>query len=418
MSSVPDELQTALGTQYRIDRELGGGGMSRVFVAEETALGRLVVVKLLPPEMAAAVSAERFRREIQLVARLQHPHIVPVLSSGSANGLLFYTMPFVDGRSLRDRLSRDGALPVDDAVSIAREVAGALDYAHAQGLVHRDIKPENVLLSQGHALVTDFGIAKALGSTSADVPPGTVGGLTGMGMSIGTPAYMAPEQGVADPATDHRADIYSLGIMMYELLTGSTPFGDRTSTHAMLMAHMVEPPPPIHTRRPDIPETLAALIMRCLAKKPEDRPASGGEIVRTLRATGEVSASQLASRSSTVAGTPSSRPSRSKWTAAAVVLLAISGAGLASWRAVRGDDSRKDSSAVTAAGADSTADRVTVTTFANETGDSSLVSVGRMTADWLTTALAGTGLMKVLDARALGAAGASADAGSAVEDGA
>ena len=337
MSSVPDELQAALGAQYRIDRELGGGGMSRVFVAEETALGRLVVVKLLPPEMAAAVSAERFRREIQLVARLQHPHIVPVLSSGSANGLLFYTMPFVDGRSLRDRLSRDGALPVDDAVSIAREVAGALDYAHAQGLVHRDIKPENVLLSQGHALVTDFGIAKALGSTPADAPAGTVGGLTGMGMSIGTPAYMAPEQGVADPATDHRADIYSLGVMLYELLTGATPFAEKTSTHALLMAHMVEPPPPIHERRPDIPDALAALVMRCLSKKPEDRPASGGEIVRALRATGEVSASQRASQNCIAKplhlsvpaasdGVASGKRSRKPWIGAAVLLLAISGA--------------------------------------------------------------------------------------------
>jgi len=412
MDSFSDDLQRALGTQYRLDRELGGGGMSRVFVAEETALGRLVVIKLLPPEMAAAVSAERFRREIQLVARLQHPHIVPVLSAGTANGLLFYTMPFVDGRSLRDRIARDGALPLDEAASIMSEVAGALGYAHAQGLVHRDIKPENVLLSQGHALVTDFGIAKALSHAPTDVPTGTVGGLTGMGMSIGTPSYMSPEQGVGDPATDHRADIYSLGIMAYELLTGVTPFADKASTHALLMAHMVEAPVPLSERRANVPELLAALVMRCLAKKPEDRPGSGDEIVRALRRTGESTGATTAPRTAAAAVTPSGKRASLVWAGTAALVVAASVAGVFAWRTFGPSGGARD-----VQGAENSApDGITVTTFSNETGDASLDGIGRMTADWLTTALAGTGLVKVLDARAaLGAAGAGTDATNAVK---
>jgi len=419
MTSFPDELQRALGTQYRIDRELGGGGMSRVFVAEETALGRMVVVKLLPPEMAAAVSAERFRREIQTVARLQHPHIVTVLSAGSADGLLFYTMPFVDGRSLRDRLASDGPLPVDAVVGIAREIAGALAYAHGQGLVHRDIKPENVLLSQGHALVTDFGIAKALSqtapATSTSEPAVTTGGaLTGMGMSIGTPMYMAPEQGVGDPDTDHRADLYSLGVMLYELLAGTTPFAGR-SAHQLLRAHMMETPPSLAERRPDVPPALEVLVMQCLAKKPEDRPASGDEIVRALRTLEQSSRTRATPRvAQEPAVTVSGKRARYVWGSMALVaLVAIASIGyflntrFGIGAALLGGTARS------AAANDH--DRVTVTTFANETGDPALDPVGRIAADWLTTALAGTGLVKVLDARAaLGAAGAGSDAANAV----
>ena len=404
--TTPDPLPS-LNSQYRIERELGGGGMSRVLVAHEIALGREVVIKLLPPEMAAAVSTERFKREIQLVAGLQHPHIVPVLAAGAADGLLYYTMPFVDGLSLRDRLKREGALPVDDAVSIFREVAGALAYAHDKGLVHRDIKPENVLLSQGHALVTDFGIAKALSQGAEPQTALTGEMLTAIGSSIGTPSYMSPEQGVGDPTADSRSDLYSLGVMAYEMLSGETPFADRTTTHALLMAHMVEPPAPLLSRRPDVPEAVASVIMSCLAKDPAERPAGAREIVRVL------SAGRLANAGQTTSGKRASRV----WIGLGAAVIAVAAATFFASRTfgpqAASTLSRNEPSLL--AGGDTTADRVTITTFANETGDPALDGIGRMTADWLTTALAGTGVVKVLDARAaLGAQGATADTRSAI----
>src|SRR5512147_261568 len=194
--------------------------MSRVFVADDTVLGRKVVVKVVAPDLAAGLNVERFRREIQLAAKLQHPHIVPVHAAGEADGLPYYTMPLVEGESLRARLARDGALPVAEAVSILRDVAKALAYAHAHGVVHRDIKPDNVLLAAHDALVTDFGVAKALSSARQESLAPTI---TALGASLGTPAYMAPEQVAADPDTDHRADIYALGVMAYELLAGRPP---------------------------------------------------------------------------------------------------------------------------------------------------------------------------------------------------
>ncbi len=275
--SVRDRLQATLGAAYRLDRELGGGGMSRVFVAEETVLGRTVVIKLLSPELAEGLNVERFRREIQVAARLQHPHIVPLLTAGESGGLPYFTMPFIQSESLRQRLTNSGELPISEAVRVLREVASALAYAHTAGVVHRDIKPENVLVSGGAAMVTDFGVAKALKDAAH------TGGaqLTQFGVALGTPAYMAPEQAAADPTTDQRADIYAFGVMAYELLTGSTPFAGRPA-QAMLAAHAVETPEPITRRRPAVPEALAALIMRCLEKRPADRPQTADEIVRAL----------------------------------------------------------------------------------------------------------------------------------------
>ena len=272
-----DQLQATLGDAYLLERELGGGGMSRVFVAHETSLGRKVVVKVLLPELAAGVSVDRFRREIQLAAQLQHPHIVPLLSAGESNGLPYFTMPFVAGESLRARVAR-GELPVGEAVHILRDVVSALAYAHEFGVAHRDIKPDNVLLSGGVAVVTDFGVAKAV-SASSEEHQHTA--LTSMGMALGTPAYMAPEQATADPNVDHRVDIYALGAMAYEMLTGRAPFAGR-SAQATLAAHVVEDPDPIERRRPGLPAALAALVMQCLAKRPADRPQAAADVMHTL----------------------------------------------------------------------------------------------------------------------------------------
>jgi tRNA A-37 threonylcarbamoyl transferase component Bud32/tetratricopeptide (TPR) repeat protein len=280
-TDLRDQLQSALGASYTLERELGGGGMSRVFLAEETALGRKVVVKVLAPELLAGMDVDRFRREIQLAARLQQAQIVPLLSAGEIDGVPYYTMPFVEGESLRARLARDGRLSVADVVSILRDVTRALAYAHEHGVVHRDIKPDNVLLSGGTAVVTDFGIAKAL--NAAKDARSTDSGLTQVGTSVGTPIYISPEQAAGDPNVDARSDIYSLGCMAFELLTGRPPFPDRTPQRT-LVAHLTEPPPPIASLRADIPPALAALVMRMLEKDPAARPQSASEIAVTLDA--------------------------------------------------------------------------------------------------------------------------------------
>src|SRR5215218_8099449 len=280
MTELIDRLRLALGDAYTIERELGGGGMSHVFLATERRLDRQVVIKLLPPDVAGGVSLDRFHREIQLVARLQNPHIVPVIAAGEANGVPFFTMPFVEGRSLRELLKAGTKVSIADGTNILRDVAMALAYAHERGIVHRDIKPDNVLLSGGSAVVTDFGVAKAISSaregTSA---PG--GSLTQIGFSLGTPLYMAPEQAAADPSTDHRADIYSSGIMAYELFAGVPPFAGRAPA-ALLTAQMTETPPLLSVVRPDAPVPLVDLIRRCLEKDPSKRPQSATELIHGL----------------------------------------------------------------------------------------------------------------------------------------
>jgi tetratricopeptide (TPR) repeat protein len=276
-SEVRTQLQETLGTAYTLERELGGGGMSRVFVAEETALRRKVVVKVLPPELTAGVNVDRFNREILLAAGLQHPHIVPVLAAGETHGLPYYTMPFVEGESLRARLAK-GALGITEVTSILKDVARALAYAHERGIVHRDIKPDNVLLTGGSATVTDFGIAKAISASRTAAPGAT---LTQVGTSIGTPTYMAPEQAAGDPTTDHRADIYSFGCMAYELLAGRPPFTDM-QPRKLLAAHMGEKPQQVTDFRPDAPPALADLVMRCLAKEADDRPQQATDLVRVI----------------------------------------------------------------------------------------------------------------------------------------
>jgi eukaryotic-like serine/threonine-protein kinase len=276
MDDLRDRLNVALADQYRIDRELGGGGMSRVFVAEELQLGRQVVLKVLPPDLAAGLSVERFRREIQLAAQLQHPNIVPLHAAGRADGLLYYTMPLVEGESLRNKLTREGEQPVREVIRILRDVADALAYAHEHGVVHRDIKPDNVLVSRHHGLVTDFGVAKALVSSS-----GAKENTTSIGVALGTPAYMAPEQAAADPHADHRADIYAFGVLGYEMLANRPPFTGPTP-QVVLASQVTERPRPIEQLRASVPVPLARLIMRCLEKKPADRFQTADEILQEL----------------------------------------------------------------------------------------------------------------------------------------
>jgi serine/threonine protein kinase len=275
MSSFLDDLKAALSPAYELDRELTGGGMSRVFVAIERSLGRQVVVKVLPPELTAGVNRERFRREIQLAAQLQHPHIVPLLSAGEQGDLLYYTMPYIEGESLRTALKSKGRFPVRDVTRILHDVVDALAYAHGRGVIHRDIKPGNILTQGAHALVTDFGVAKAL---SAALPSS---GITSAGMAIGTPAYMAPEQLAGDPAADHRMDLYAVGLLAYELLIGESPFSG-PSPQATLAAQLTRDPEPVFKMRPDVPPELSAVIMRCLAKLPEERPASAAALLEEL----------------------------------------------------------------------------------------------------------------------------------------
>jgi tetratricopeptide (TPR) repeat protein len=263
-----------LGDAFLLQRELAGG-MSRVFVARERALGRTVVLKVLPPELAAGLSSERFRREIQVAASLQHPHIVPLLSAGQAGAFLYYTMPFIEGESLRTRLAQRGELPVRTAVRILGEVARALAYAHRHGIVHRDIKPDNILLTEDEAQVADFGIAKAIAASTEQ------GGLTSVGVALGTPLYMAPEQGAADPTADARADLYSLGVVAYEMLAGQPPFQGRTAAQ-LLAAHATERPVEVRERRRAVPVALGDTIMQLLEKRPADRPQSADELLSVL----------------------------------------------------------------------------------------------------------------------------------------
>ncbi len=267
-------LESLLGERYKVEREVGRGGMATVYLAQDLRHRRPVAVKVLHPHLAVSIGPERFLREIQIAARLQHPHIVPLYDSGQAGDLLYYVMPYIEGESLRQRLNRETRLPPEEAVAIARAVGSALDYAHRQKIVHRDIKPENVMLHEATAMVTDFGIAKAVTAAAAD-------SLTQTGTAVGTPAYMSPEQAGGEAELDGRSDIYSLGIMLYEMLAGEAPFTG-TTVQSIMAKLFADPVPPLRNSRDDIPDWLDSAVQKALAKRPDDRYATAPQFVQAL----------------------------------------------------------------------------------------------------------------------------------------
>ena len=298
-----ERLTAALQGRYEIQRELGEGGMARVYLAQDVRHNRQVALKVMRPDYASAIGPERFLREIQFVARLQHPKVVPLFDSGEADGILFYTMPYIEGDTLRRHLQAERQLPVDGALRIAMDVCDALEHAASRGLVHRDIKPENILLSGGHALVMDFGIARQRGGTSD----------TATGMAVGTPAYASPEQNTAD-TVDVRSDIYSLGCMLFEMLVGTPPFAGATP-QATMMRHAVDPPPPLRTVRPSVPAQVESAVFKALEKVPADRHQTPMELRRALEAGLEEFASGV--RTPTPAARPAHRRPATKWWAVA-----------------------------------------------------------------------------------------------------
>ena len=367
-ADLQDQLRTTLGPAYRIERELGGGGMSRVFLATDLTLDRTVVVKVLASEHTAGVSPDRFRREIQLTAKLQHPHIVPLISAGAVEGVLYYVMPYVTGESLRARLDREGALPVVACARILREVLDALGFAHAHGVVHRDIKPENILLEAGHAVVADFGVAKALRES---------GSVTSAGVAVGTPAYMAPEQAAADPNVDHRSDLYAVAIMAFEMLTGQPPFTG--PPHQVLAAHLTTPAPSLLERRSDVPAPLAHVIMQALAKDPVSRPASAEEMLAAVEAAAAPTTSAETRGGAEVVG---KRRSRLLPGAAAAAVLALGAIG--AWRYSRPPLLES-------------AQSIAVMPFSVSGGDTALIRLGQNLVTTISANLDGVGDIRTAD---------------------
>jgi serine/threonine protein kinase len=285
MTAPFTRLTAALADRYRIERELGQGGMATVYLAEDLKHRRKVAIKVLKPDLAAAVGAERFLREIETTANLRHPHILPLYDSGDARGFLYYVMPFIEGQSLRDRMGTGERIPVEDALQITREVADALGYAHTRGVIHRDIKPENILLEGGHAVVADFGIARAVSALDESH-------LTQTGLAVGTPAYMSPEQVLADASLDGRSDLYSLGCVLFEMLTGEAPFAAATPQRT-IARRLTEPPPAPALGRPEISTQLSGAVQWVLATDPNDRPRTAAEFAHSLSTTWRTDPTQV-----------------------------------------------------------------------------------------------------------------------------
>jgi TolB-like protein len=317
MTDSLDRLREGLAGKYRIERELGRGGMATVYLAVDDHHDRSVALKVLHPDLAATIGSERFEREVKLAAKLQHPHILSVYDSGDAGGLLWYTMPFVEGESLRDRMSREGQLPIPDAMRIARESALALDYAHRNGVVHRDIKPENILLSDGQAIVADFGIARAVADEH---------GLTQTGMAIGTPGYMSPEQATGERVIDARTDIYALGCVLYEMIAGEQPITG-PNAQSIIARKMTETPRALTTIRNTVPPALSHLVDAMVARSAADRPASAKAVATTLE---EITAS--GATGSVVAARSPAGSRRAIWIGVAAALVLAAGVGAFAWR--------------------------------------------------------------------------------------
>jgi len=371
-----DRLSSALADRYRLERELGAGGMATVWLAEDLRHHRQVAVKVLRPELAASLGPERFHQEVEVAARLQHPHILPLHDSGEADGFLYYVMPYVEGMTLRTRLRKERELPVGEAVRILRDVADAMVEAHARGVIHRDLKPENIMLTGRHAVVADFGVAKAVSEATGKQR------LTTAGVAMGTPTYMAPEQATADPLTDHRADIYALGVVAYEMLTGEPPFV-RTTAQAMLAAHLTEPPVAVTVRRGTIPAPLATLVMRCLEKKPADRPQRAEEVLAILES--------LATPSGGVTPTETQpvrvRGSRRKLALAAAGIAAVALVAVGAWALLNRGGPLPDARQ---------REPVVVLPFEVQGGDAALASLGVQAADRITAAIEGASLGAVV----------------------
>ena len=314
------QLTIALSDRYRIERELGAGGMATVYLAQDLKHDRKVAIKVLRPELAAVIGAERFLSEIKTTANLQHPHILPLHDSGQADSFLFYVMPFVEGESLRDRLNREKQLPVADAVRIATEVAGALDYAHRHGIIHRDIKPENILLHDGSALVADFGIALAASKAGG-------ARMTETGMSLGTPHYMSPEQAMGEREITARTDVYALGCVLYEMLIGEPPFTGPTA-QAIVAKVLTEEPAPIGPRRRSVPESVEAAVFMALEKLPADRFATAAEFVAAIQSDGAATGTSTRARPGSRPGASPARRRRLVAVGVAVATLAAAGGWL------------------------------------------------------------------------------------------
>ncbi len=366
---VNERLSAALADRYRIERELGAGGMATVYLAEDLRHRRKVAIKVLRPELTAALGPERFLREIETTANLRHPHILPLYDSGEADGFLFYVMPLVEGESLRDRITRERQLPIEEALGVAREVADALGYAHSRGIIHRDIKPENILLEGGHAVVADFGIARAVSAAGADQ-------LTRTGMSIGTPSYMSPEQAAGEQNLDGRSDLYALGCVLYEMLGGQPPFTGPT-VESVVHQHLMVEAPPITNLRPTVPVAVAGALARTLAKNPADRFNPAAQFVQALSPTAGAATAPLPSPAP-----GSARRSRVLPICIGAVGLLVVVAGYVFTRPARPPTLLEPK-------------RVVVATFENKSGDPSLDPLGAMAADWIARGLVGTGLVDV-----------------------
>ncbi|MGD8363056.1 MAG: serine/threonine-protein kinase, partial [Gemmatimonadota bacterium] len=367
---LQERLSAALADRYRIEGEIGSGGMATVFLAEDLRHHRRVAIKVLHPGLVQTLGAERFLREIRTVASLTHPHILPLHDSGEAEGLLFYVMPYVKGESLRARLDKEGQLPVEDAIQIAREIADALAYAHGEGVVHRDVKPDNIMLEAGHAVLADFGVAHALAEAKEER-------LTKTGLSLGTPTYASPEQAAGGREPDGRSDQYALGCVLYEMLTGHPPFTG-PEVESIVRQHLTVDPPPVTQVRTAVPTQVAGALTRAMAKSPADRYRTASEF-----------GAALGQATMAAQGGPMPAPRRPPSTirvgtlslAAIAALALLVWAGLWFGRPVPVSEASR---------------RVIVLPYDNQTGDPDLDPIGRMVAEEITEGLARTGEIQVV----------------------